>query len=180
MAKRIIRLIKVKNTLSTKVLQNVKIHQNKTSIKKKTLSRLRKTKITSTTEILHNKHKIYLQRKNLERNRNQINNEERQDVHQWPKETLTIIGDSMVPALKEELSNKKHQVKVRCCRGATVEDMFDYTKPILKWKTNYLSANCNYTEVYDDTSDLDILKDLRCKKLNRILIGHLNNSLRNI
>ena len=45
---------------------------------------------------------------------------------------------------------------------------------------NYLSANCNYTEVNDDTSDLDILKDLRCKNLNRILIGHLNiNSLRN-
>ena len=27
---------------------------------------------------------------------------------------------------------------------------------------NYLSANCNYTELNDDTSDLDILKDLRC------------------
>ena len=45
---------------------------------------------------------------------------------------------------------------------------------------NYLSANSNYTEVNDDTSDLDILKDLRCKILNRILIGHLIiNSLRN-
>ena len=45
---------------------------------------------------------------------------------------------------------------------------------------NYLSANCNYTELNDDTSDLDILKDLRCKNLNRVLIGHLNiNSLRN-
>ena len=45
---------------------------------------------------------------------------------------------------------------------------------------NCLSANCNYTEVNDDTSDLDILKDLRSKILNRILIGHLNiNSLRN-
>ena len=45
---------------------------------------------------------------------------------------------------------------------------------------NCFSANCNYTELNDDTSDLDILKDLRCKNLNRILIGHLNiNSLRN-
>ena len=34
------------------------------------------------TEIYHNKHKIYLQSKNLERNRNQTNNAERQDVHQ--------------------------------------------------------------------------------------------------
>ena len=42
------------------------------------------------------------------------------------------------------------------------------------------SANCNYTNGNDDTSDLDILDDLRCKNLNRILIGHLNiRSLRN-
>ena len=45
---------------------------------------------------------------------------------------------------------------------------------------DYLSANCNYTEVNDNTSNLNILKDLRCKNLNRILIGHLNiNSVRN-
>ena len=37
-------------------------------------------------EIRHNKHKIYLQNKNLERNRNQTNIEERQDVHQCQKE----------------------------------------------------------------------------------------------
>ena len=43
---------------------------------------------------------------------------------------------------------------------------------------NYLSANCNGS---DDTSNLDTLNDLRCKNLNRILIGQVNiNSLRNI
>ena len=30
---------------------------------------------------------------------------------------------------------------------------------------NYLSANCNYTKGNDDTSDLDILNDLRWKNL---------------
>ena len=45
---------------------------------------------------------------------------------------------------------------------------------------NYFSANCNYTKGNDDSSDLDILSRLRCKYLNRILIGHLNiDSLRN-
>ena len=77
---------------------------------------------------------MYLQSKNLERNRNQKNNEEQHDVHQWPRGTVAIIGDSMVSCLKELLSNKKHQVKVRCCRDATVEDMYDYVKPILKRK----------------------------------------------
>ena len=32
---------------------------------------------------------------------------------------------------------------------------------------NYLSATCNYTNENDDTSDLDILNDSRCKNLNR-------------
>ena len=51
------------------------------------------------------------------------------------KGAVAIIGDSKVSGLKEELlPNKKHQVKIRCCKGATVEDMFDYVKPILKWK----------------------------------------------
>ena len=91
------------------------------------------------TEIRLNKHKNYLQSKNLERHKNQSNKEERQEVHRWPKGTVAIIGDSMVSGLKEELlSNKKHQVKVRCCRGATVEDMFDYIKPILKRKPDYV------------------------------------------
>ena len=30
---------------------------------------------------------------------------------------------------------------------------------------NYLSANCNYTKGNDDTSDLNILSDLRCENL---------------
>ena len=104
------------------------------------------------TEIRHNKYKNYLQSKNLERNRNQSNNEERQNLHQWPKRTVAIIDDSMVSGLKEELSNKKHQVKVRCCRGATVEDMFDYIKPFLKQKPNYVILHMGTNNVKDMTS----------------------------
>ena len=105
------------------------------------------------TEIRHNKHKIYLQSKNLERNRNQTNNEERQDVHQWPRGTVAIIGDSMVSGLKQELlSNKKHQVKVRCCRGTTVEDMFDYVKPILKRKPDSVVLHVGTNNARDMTS----------------------------
>ena len=45
----------------------------------------------------------------------------------------------MVSGIKEELLfNKKRQVKVRCCRGATVEDLFDYAKPVLKRKPDYV------------------------------------------
>ena len=172
MTKQNVRLIKVKNTLSAKVLQNVKIHQKKTSIKKKDSKQIDKNENNinkQLTEIRHNKHKIYLQSKNLERNRNQTNNEERQDVHQWPRGTVAIIGDSMVSGLKEELlSNKKHQVKVKCCRGATIEDMFDYVKPILKRKPDYVVLHVGTNNAKDMTSKnmLDKLLQLKTAVLD--------------
>ena len=96
------------------------IHQRKTKQIDENENNINKQLI----EIPHNNHKNYLQSKNLGENRNQSINEERYDVHQWPKGIVAIIGEPMVSGLKEELlSSKNLQVKVRCCRGATVEDM---------------------------------------------------------
>ena len=99
-----------------------------------------------------NKHKNYLQSKNLKRNRNQSNEEEHQDVHQWPKRSAAILGSLMVLAIKEELlSKKKHQVKVRCCRGATVEDIFEYVKPIVKRNHDYVLLHVGTNNTKDMT-----------------------------
>ena len=163
MTKRIVRLIKVKNTLSAKVLQNVKIHQKKTSIKKK-IDKNENDINKQLTEIRHNKRKIYLQSKNLERNRNQTSSEVRLDVHQWPRGTVEIIRDSMASGLKDELlSNKKHQVKVRCCRGATIGDMFDYFKPILKRKPDYVVLHLETNNAKGMTSRYMLDKFLQLK-----------------
>ena len=75
----------------------------------------------------------------------------------------------MVSGLKEELlSNKKHQVKVRCCRGATVEDMFDYVKPILKRKADYVISHVGTNNAKGMTSRnvLDKLLQLKTTVLN--------------
>ena len=90
MTKQIVQLIKMKNTLSAKVVQNIKIHQKKTSIKKdfKQIDKTDNNINKQLTEIRHNKHKVYLQSKNLDRNKNQTNNEERQDVRQWSRRTV--------------------------------------------------------------------------------------------
>ena len=70
----------------------------------------------------------------------------------------------MVSGLKEELSlNKKHQVKVRCCRGATVEDMFDYVKPILKRKPDYVVLHVGTNNAKDMTSRKILDKLLQLK-----------------
>ena len=79
----------MKNTLSAKVLQNIGIHEKKTSIKEKNSKQIDKNDSNinkQLTEIRHNKHKNYLQSKSLERDRNQSNKEERQDVISGQKE----------------------------------------------------------------------------------------------
>ena len=125
------------------------IHQKKDS---KQIDQNEKNINKQLTEIPHNKHNIYLRSKNIERCRNETNNEERQDVHQWPRGTVAIIVDSMVSVFKKEfLLNKKHQIKVRCCRGATVEDMFDYVKPILKRKPDYVVLHVGTNNAKDIT-----------------------------
>ena len=147
-------------------MKSVKIHQKKTSIKKdfKQIDKNENNINKQLTEICHNKCKIYLQSTSLERNRNQTNNEECQGVHQWPRGTVAIIGDSMVSGLKEELlSNKKHQVKVRCCRGATVENMLDYVIPIVKQKPGYVVLHVGTNNAKDMTSRNILVKLLQLK-----------------
>ena len=44
---------------------------------------------------------------------------------------------------------------------------------------NYLSANCNYTNGNDDTTDLDVLNDLRCKNcvFDSSCPGYINDDI---
>ena len=70
----------------------------------------------------------------------------------------------MVSGLKEELlSNKKHQVKVRCCRDATVEDMFDFIKPILKRKPDYVVLHVGTNNAKDMSSRIILDRLLQLK-----------------
>ena len=71
MSKWIVQLRKVKNILSMKTLENIIHHKkdcNQVEKKKKNINK-------QLTEIRHNKHKNYLQSKNLKRDKNQSNKE---------------------------------------------------------------------------------------------------------
>ena len=50
----------------------------------------------------------------------------------WPKNTVLITGDSMLSNINERTLSKIFNTKVRSFPGATVADMFDYLKPLLK------------------------------------------------
>ena len=54
-------------------------------------------------------------------------------THKWSKNTTLIVGDSMIAGVNETMISRKGRVvKVRPFSGATIEDMYDYLKPILK------------------------------------------------
>ena len=54
-------------------------------------------------------------------------------IHKWSKNTTLIVGDSMISGIDETMISRKGRVvKVRPFSGATIEDMYDYLKPMLR------------------------------------------------
>ena len=56
------------------------------------------------------------------------------EVHdKWSKNTTLNVGDSIVTAIEENrISRRWGKVNVKPFSGATIEDMYDYIKPLLK------------------------------------------------
>ena len=96
----------------------------------------------------------------------QINNKVT-DV-KWLKETVAIVGDSIMSEIREELlKTDKHNVKVRSFRGGTIEDMEDNIKPILKREPNYIILHLGTNNATNSTARdiLDKLLQLKSKIL---------------
>ena len=54
-------------------------------------------------------------------------------TQKWSKNKTLIVGDSMITGVDETMISRKGRViKFRYFSGATIEDMYDYLKPILK------------------------------------------------
>ena len=52
--------------------------------------------------------------------------------HHWPKGTVLIAGDSIISGINEKCFEGPNYVKVRSFPGATIADMKDYLKPLLR------------------------------------------------
>ena len=79
--------------------------------------------------------------------------------HEWPKGTTLIVGDSMVGGVQESrLTNLK--AKVRKFPGATISDMHDYLKPLLKKKPTNIILHVCTNDAPHSSSD-KIVQDLK-------------------
>ena len=53
--------------------------------------------------------------------------------HKWSKNITPIVSDSIVSGIEENrISSQWRKVKVKSFPGATIGDMYDYIKPLLK------------------------------------------------
>ena len=55
------------------------------------------------------------------------------EAHLWSKDTVLIVGDSILQGVDEHrISRRGRKVKVRSFLGASVDDMFDHMKPLMR------------------------------------------------
>ena len=59
------------------------------------------------------------------------------NTHIWPRGTTLITGSSIISGIKEGRLTK-YKAKVRAFPGATVIDMYDFLKPLLRKKPTYI------------------------------------------
>ena len=53
---------------------------------------------------------------------------------EWPNNTVLIAGDSMLSNILENTLSQRYHTKVRCFKGSTIVDLYDYLKPLIKKK----------------------------------------------
>ena len=53
---------------------------------------------------------------------------------EWKKDTVLIVGDSMISNINENTLSRRYQTKVRSFQRSTIKDLHDYIKPLLKKK----------------------------------------------
>lgn len=72
---------------------------------------------------------------NKEKNPANDNSEnESQDPGVWRKNTVLVLGDSMVSKINEKTQSRKYHMKVRSFSGANTRDLQDYVKPLIRTK----------------------------------------------
>ena len=76
----------------------------------------------------------------------------------YKDDTILIAGDSILHGIMEQKMSKK-PVKVRCFPGATINNMKDYLKPLIKKCPSALILHVGTNDAVNSTSH-DIAKNL--------------------
>ena len=80
-------------------------------------------------------------------------------VHPWPPGTTLIAGDSILCGV-DESRLERYNAKVRAFKGASIDDMYDYLKPLLMKNPSVVVLHVGTNDVPTKSCD-EIYKELR-------------------
>ena len=80
-------------------------------------------------------------------------------IHPWPPGTTLIVGDSILWGV-DEAKLERYNAKVRAFKGARVDDMYDYLKPLLAKKPSFVILHVGTNDAPMKTSE-EIYRELR-------------------
>ena len=84
-----------------------------------------------------------------------------QQQHHWPKGTVLIAGDSIISGINEKCFEGPNYLKVRSFPGATITDMKDYLKPLLRKNPTTLILHVGTNDASNGKENADkIFNDL--------------------
>ena len=76
-----------------------------------------------------------------------------EDKSKWRKNTALLVGDSIISGIDQQrLSVKGRIVKVRSFPEATINDIFDYIKPLLKKSPDNVTLDVGTKDAPNNTS----------------------------
>ena len=79
---------------------------------------------------------------------------------EWKKDTVLIVGDSMISNINENTLSRRYQTKVRSFQRSTIKDLHDYIKPLLKKKPDKIVLVIGTNDMVNEKLP-DILKSLK-------------------
>eukprot|EP00112_Aurelia_sp_Birch-Aquarium-sp1_P005100 Seg158.2 transcript_id=Seg158.2/GoldUCD/mRNA.D3Y31 product="hypothetical protein" protein_id=Seg158.2/GoldUCD/D3Y31 len=78
----------------------------------------------------------------------------------WNKNTILVVGDSMINNVDERKLGRRYQTKVRSFSGATTTDLEDYLKPLLRKKPDKIILVVGTNDI-QHRPVADILKSIK-------------------
>lgn len=78
----------------------------------------------------------------------------------WKKNTVLIVGDSMLNNIDERTFSRRYTTKVHCFRCSTVGDLEDYIKPLLRRKPDKIILVIGTNDI-ENKVVADVLKGIK-------------------
>ena len=79
---------------------------------------------------------------------------------EWKKDTVLIVGDSMISNINENTLSRRYQTKVRSFQRSKIKDLRDFIKPLLKKKPDKIVLVIGTNDMVNEKLP-DILKSLK-------------------